>query len=81
MYHNLLNESISLKTYKNSMPVEIFEDGDVKLEVYINPEEETIWLSQEQLAKLYLTTKQLISFHANNILKDEELERATVKKI
>lgn len=75
-----LNEYIITESYKTPMPVEIFEDGDVKLEVYINPQEETIWLSQEQVSKLYSTTKQLISFHANNILKEQELERATVKK-
>ena len=78
--NKLLSYCMLSDSFKTTMPVEIFEDGNVKLEVYINPNEETIWLSQEQVAKLYLTTKQLISFHANNILKEEELEGATVKK-
>ena len=78
--NNLIKEYEKIENVKSPMTVEIFENGNVKLEVYINPYENTIWLSQEQVAKLYLTTKQLISFHVNNILNDAELERATVKK-
>jgi len=62
------------------LPIEVFEDGEFKLEVSVSPKEETVWLTQEQIAKLYLTSKQLISFHANNIIKEHELEEATVKK-
>ena len=37
-------------------------------------ENETVWLSQQQMAKLYDTTKQNISLHIKNIFYEEELE-------
>ena len=73
---NIIRDTIS----KKALPIEVFEDGNFKLEVSISPDEETVWLTQEQIAMLYSTSKQLISFHSNNILKEGELEKATVKK-
>ncbi|MBN2681799.1 MAG: virulence RhuM family protein [Bacteroidales bacterium] len=50
-----------------------------KLEVRI--EDETVWLTQAQMAELFDSTKQNISLHINNIFKEEELEYfSTVKE-
>lgn len=38
----------------------IFTDGDVNIEVQINPEEETVWLTQKQMGELF-GVKQLVS--------------------
>ena len=57
-----------------------FVDNGFELEVNVSPAEDTVWLTQEQLALLFSTTKQNISLHVNNILKDEELDQRTVKK-
>ena len=67
-----------------SPPCEIIfyqtEDGQTKLEVRL--EDETVWLTQQQLATLLQTTKQNISFHIHNIYEEGELTpEATVKKI
>lgn len=44
-------------------------------------EGETVWLTLNQLAELFSTTKQNISLHINDILKEGELsEAATVKE-
>lgn len=43
-------------------------------------EEDTVWLTQEQLTELFDTSKQNISLHINNILKEKELEVSTVKE-
>ena len=43
-----------------------FIDGELELEVNISPNEETIWLTQEQIVELFYSTKQNISFHINN---------------
>lgn len=43
----------------------------VKLDVRI--EGETVWLTQQQMAELYQTTKRNISLHVNNILEEHEL--------
>ena len=37
------------------------EDGQTKIDVRL--EEETVWLSQVQMAELFQTTKQNISLH------------------
>jgi len=54
----------------------IFENQDVKLEV--NMKDETVWLSLEQMAKLFGRNKSVISRHIKNIFKEEELENSTV---
>ena len=53
-------------------------DNEVKLEVRI--ENETVWLTQTQMAELFSPTKQNISLHINNIFKEGELvQESTVK--
>ena len=43
--------------------------------------DEDLWLTQNQLAEIYCTTKQNFSLHIDNILKDGELEQnRTVKE-
>lgn len=56
-------------------------DGELELEINISPDEETIWLTQEQIVELFYSTKQNISFHINNILEANELDYSTVKEI
>ena len=58
-----------------------FIDGELEVEVTVSPNEETIWLSQEQIVKLFNSNKQNVSFHINNILNEGELELSTVKEI
>ena len=56
-----------------------FVDGSFELEVNVSPSEDTVWLSQEQMAYLFSTTKQNISIHISNIYKEKELNNRTVK--
>ena len=42
--------------------------------------EETVWLSQQQIALLFETTKQNISFHINNIFNSNKLNYDSVVK-
>ena len=58
-----------------------FVNGEVELEVTISPYEETVWMNQEQIVKLFNSNKQNVSFHINNILNEGELELSTVKEI
>lgn len=53
----------------------LFENQKVKLEV--NMKDETVWLSLEQMTKLFDRDKSVISRHIKNILK-EELDSSTV---
>ena len=47
----------------------LFENQNVKLEV--NMQDETVWLTQEQMAELFGRDKSVISRHIKNALKDE----------
>ena len=53
-----------------------FEDGDFSLDVKVSPDEDTVWLTQEEIAILFSKTKSTINEHIRNIMKDElnELE-------
>lgn len=52
------------------------EDGNTNISVKI--EDETVWLNQEQLVKLYETSKSNVSEHIKNIFEEGELEEGSV---
>ena len=54
----------------------LFENQDVKLEV--NLKDETVWLSLEQIAKLFDRDKSVISRHIKNVLEEEVQDSSTV---
>jgi hypothetical protein len=54
------------------------EDGQTKIDVRL--ENETVWLSQLDMAALFQTSKQNISLHIKNIFKEGELEEISVVK-
>ena len=55
------------------------EEGQTDIEVKL--EDETLWLSQKQMAELFGVTKQNISLHIQNIYEEQELmPQATIKK-
>lgn len=58
----------------------IYQDENGITKVNVRFADEDVWLTQLQLAEIYDTTKQNISQHIDNILKDEELDaNRTVK--
>lgn len=62
----------------NISNVVVYNDGELELKVSVN--EETIWLTQKQLAELFKVSKQNVSLHINNIFNEEELhKKSTVK--
>ncbi len=54
------------------------EDGQTKIEVRL--EDETVWLSQAQMAELFQTTKQNVSLHIHNAFDEGELDPEAVVK-
>ena len=63
---------------KGEIVIYTSEDGSVSLDTKL--ENETIWLTQDMMTKLFETTKQNISLHINNIYKDEELDKTSTVK-
>ena len=58
----------------------LYKDDEGKVNVNVRFADEDVWLTQQQLAEIYCTTKQNISQHIDNILADGELkENRTVK--
>ena len=79
--------NVSLESSKNTggafMNYELikFENGGVELEVNVSPEEETVWLSLNEMCLLFERDKSVISRHIKNIFKEGELdEKQTVAK-
>ena len=50
-----------------------FVNGDLQIDVTISPNEETVWLTQKQMAELFDVKSQAITRHLKNIYNDEEL--------
>lgn len=65
----------------NENEIVLFADGEVLLEVPIMPGEDTIWLTQEQMAKLFGMARSSIAYHIGRIFEDGELDRNTSVKI
>lgn len=53
-------------------------EGDTRIEVRL--EDETVWLSQQQMADLFQTTRQNINLHVNNIYEEGELTPEATSK-
>lgn len=58
-----------LLIYKNS-------DGNIKIDVHLV--DETVWLTQEQMAMLFGKGRSTITEHVNNIFQERELNEKEV---
>lgn len=54
------------------------EDGLTKIDVRL--EDDTVWLTQAEMAALFNTTKQNVSLHIGNVFKEGELKKEAVIK-
>ena len=58
-----------------------FTDNDFELDVRADSENETVWLTQDEIARLFDVDRTRITRHINNIIKDEELNvKSNVRK-
>jgi len=60
--------------------INIYNSQDGKASVALYARDGSVWMSQNQLAELFDTSKQNISVHIQNILDDSELELISVVK-
>jgi hypothetical protein len=58
----------------------IYQSPDGKTRVDVTLADETVWLSQAQMAELFQTTKQNISLHVKNVFEENELQENSVVK-
>ncbi|MBR1652851.1 MAG: virulence protein RhuM/Fic/DOC family protein [Alloprevotella sp.] len=66
----------------NENQIIIYQTEDGRTQIDVRLENDTVWLTQAQMAELFQTDRTSIVRHVNNIYKSEELEReATCAKI
>lgn len=59
----------------------LYQSNELPECIEVKIEDDTVWLTQQQMATLFMQSKQNISLHINNCYKENELERpSTVKK-
>ncbi|HKM22580.1 MAG TPA: RhuM family protein [Lachnospiraceae bacterium] len=59
----------------------LFEAGELVLDVKVTPDQDTVWLTQEQMSQLFDTARSSIAYHIGNIFKEEELDKGTCVEI
>ena len=64
-------EESSILIYQN-------QDGNIKIDVRL--EEETVWLTQDQMAQLFGKGRSTITEHIGNVFKEGELDEKVVSR-
>ena len=70
----------AMKTSHQKSQIIIYKTEDGRTKIDVRFENETVWLTQNALAKLFQTTKQNISLHIKNIFTEGELQSNSVVK-
>ncbi len=58
----------------------VYQSAQGQTEILVRLEEDTVWLTQQQMADLFQTTKQNISLHVKNVFEEGELNSDSVVK-
>ncbi len=61
-------------------PIVIYQDSKNNPAISLLLEDDTLWLTQRQIAELFGVTKQAINQHINNIFEEEELSKSSTVK-
>lgn len=55
-----------------------FENDNLELEVNVSPEQETVWLTKDQMALLFDRDRTVVSRHVKNLFLERELDEKQV---
>jgi len=62
--------------------IEIYKSQDEKIEISVQLENESVWLTIEQMAMLFEKSRATVNDHILNVFKEKELQKvAVIKKI
>ncbi len=67
-----------MTNHQSEMIIYQSDDGRIRLETRL--ENETLWMTQSQMAELFQTTQQNISFHIQNVYEEGELSQNSTHK-
>ena len=56
----------------------IYQSEDGRTHIDVRMEQDTVWLTQQQLCELYQTSKSNVSEHIKHIFEDGELDEISV---
>ena len=62
----------------NNGNIIIYQSEDGKTHIEVRVEQETVWLTQQQLCELYQSSKSNVSEHIKHIFEDGELDESSV---
>ena len=74
------NEPKALNLEQKTYEIVTFIDNELQIDVNVDVENDTVWLTQEQISMLYVKSLSTINEHIKNILSDELLENEVVRK-
>ena len=74
--------SKEIETYNPTDDVVVYRSADNAVQLDVQLAEETVWLTQQQIATLFQKAISTISYHITNIFKEGELdEKVAIRKI
>jgi hypothetical protein len=71
---------MNMNNADNDQNIIIYNTADGKVAVSLYALDGNVWMNQQQLSELFDTSKQNVSLHINNILKEKELLQDSVVK-
>ena len=64
----------------NNIKIVKFNNDDFVIDVKVDIKDNTVWLTQRQMAELFNVSVDNIGLHIKNILKDNELDNSTIEE-
>ena len=64
-----------MKENASNTQIVIYKSQTKGVDIRVKLDQETVWLSQKQMADLFATERSVITKHINNIIKIKELQR------
>ena len=74
--HAGANIAMAVENFKNrDLSVIVFHDGEIQIDVSVSPEENTVWLSANQIAELFGRDEKTVRKHINNVFREKEVDK------
>lgn len=64
----------------NNFEIKVFNNGNVSVEVNFDKENNTVWLTQKQMAEMFDVSTDNIGLHIKNIFRDGELDTSVAEE-
>ena len=71
---------LAMSNAEKKSDIVIYKTEDNQIELKVQLEKDTVWLTQEQMSFLFDKARSTINEHINNIFKEEELVKADVMR-